>query len=106
MKSLCVLALMAAVLVADTAWATGGKQGGTARGLSADKKQIVKFDGDTIDGDLLRPDGDLMAVRPEIAMPSLVVPPSSFDRAARRTILNAADAVATRRAHSSQTGRK
>jgi hypothetical protein len=56
-------------------------------------KTIVKFDGDTIDGNLMRPDGDLMAGRPEIPMPSLVQPPRSFDVAERRTLLAAAASV-------------
>jgi len=53
-------------------------------------KTVVRFGEDAIDGDLLRPDGDLVSARPEIPMPNLVEPPRSFERAARRTILEAA----------------
>ncbi len=60
---------------------------------AASKRTVVKFDGDTIDGDLVRPDGDLVAVRPELALPNLVQPPKSFDRAARATLLAAAAAA-------------
>jgi hypothetical protein len=56
-------------------------------------RTIVKFDGDTIDGTLMRPDGDLMAGRPDIPMPSLVQPPRSFQRAAHQTLLVAAGSV-------------
>lgn len=56
-------------------------------------KSIIRFDGDNIDGDLQRPDGDLMSARPRPAMPSLVQPPRSFDRASRRTLMAAAAAL-------------
>ena len=69
-------------------------------------KSIVKFDGDTIDGDLMRPDGDLMAGRPELPMPSLVEPPRSFETARRETILSAADAVASHHAQNNNTARR
>jgi hypothetical protein len=93
---------LAALLAAGDAFAA---QGGNGKSLAADKKQIVKFDGDTIDGDLLRPDGDLMAVRPEMAMPNLVVPPSSFQRASQRTLLNAAGALGDHRAQTKHAAR-
>jgi len=53
-------------------------------------KTVVRFDSDTIDGELMRPEGDLVLARPKLTMPSLVQPPRSFDREARRTILAAA----------------
>lgn len=58
------------------------------------KRTIVRFDDDMIQGDLTRPDGDLVAARPELQWPSLIEPPSSFARAAQRTLLAAAAAVA------------
>lgn len=63
--------------------------------VAADKpgRNVVRFDGDTIDGDLQRPDGDLMAARPRPAMPSLVEPPRSFERASWRTLMSAAAAL-------------
>ena len=87
-----LLALALLLPFARPAYANGPSKAG-GKGLALDKKQIVQFDGDTIDGDLLRPDGDLMAVRPEVAMPNLVVPPATFQRAAQRTLLNAAAAL-------------
>lgn len=57
------------------------------------RKRVVTFDGDQIDGDLMRPEGDLLSVRPQLDLPSLVEPPASFARASRRTLLAAADAL-------------
>lgn len=57
------------------------------------KKTVVRFGGDTIDGSLMRPDGDLFSSRPRLNLPSLVQPPKSFARAARRDLVDAADAV-------------
>lgn len=59
-------------------------------------RQIVRFDGDTIDGERTRPDGELSAVRPPTDPPSLVRPPESFARASRRTLLAAAAAASER----------
>jgi hypothetical protein len=89
------------MVVGLTASAAGAAGKG---GRAPDKKTVVKFDGDNIDGDLMRPDGDLMSVRPELDMPSLVVPPASFERAARRTVLSAADAVSPHRAQNTTAG--
>jgi hypothetical protein len=60
------------------------------------KKTLVHFDGDTIDGTLQRPDGELVSSRPPLLLPSLVKPPSSFERASRTDLLEAADQVAKR----------
>src|SRR5690606_24664695 len=46
---------------------------------SDDKRTVVRFDDDTIQGDLTRPDGDLVWSRPRLEMPSLVAPPRSFE---------------------------
>lgn len=80
MKRLFLLAL----LLSTTAWADDDKKS---------KRTVVNFDGDTIDGDLMRPEGDLLAVRPELSLPSLVRAPSNFDRTAQRSLEAAADAV-------------
>ena len=58
-----------------------------------EKKTVVRFDGDTIDGDVVRPEGDLVAARPVVEMPSLVRAPSSFEREAARDLESAADAA-------------
>jgi hypothetical protein len=66
---------------------------GAARGVAAEERKprhVVRFDGDTIDGDRTRPDGELSAVRAPVEPPSLVEAPKSFERASRRTILSAA----------------
>lgn len=54
------------------------------------KRKVVRFDGDDIDGSLTRPEGDLVAARPRLALPSLMEPPKSFEDARRRTRLAAA----------------
>lgn len=95
---LALLLSLALSAAADTPKTSG-------KSLASNKKQIVQFDGDTIDGDLMRPDGDLMAVRPEVAMPNLVVPPSSFQRASQRTLLNAAAALPELRAQKRHAAR-
>jgi hypothetical protein len=58
-----------------------------------DKRKVVRFDGDNIDGDLVRPEGDLVAARPALELPSLIEPPKSFEDARRRTRLAAAAAL-------------
>jgi hypothetical protein len=60
---------------------------------AAAPKTIVRFDGDTIDGELMRPEGDLVAARPRLDMPNLVEAPRSFGRASRKTLLSAAAAL-------------
>lgn len=67
-------------------------------GASADepkdeKRTVVRFDGDAIDGDVVRPEGDLVAAQPEVKLPSLVAPPASFAREAARDIQRAAQAA-------------
>lgn len=57
------------------------------------KKTVVRFDGDSIDGDVVRPEGELVAARPKVALPSLVHAPKSFARQAARDKLLAADAL-------------
>lgn len=64
--------------------------------LEKDRRTVVRFDDDTIQGDLTRPDGDLVWSRPRLDLPSLVAPPASFDRAAHRTLLAAADTASNR----------
>lgn len=91
MRHVTRLVLVLLVLGAGTATAneSAPKSGAQAK----EKKQVVTFDGDTIDGDLTRPDGDLVSVRPELDWPSLVEAPRSFDAASRRTLLDSADAL-------------
>jgi hypothetical protein len=60
---------------------------------SSGGKSVVRFDGDSIDGDLQRPDGDLLSARPRPELPNLVQPPHSFERASRRTLMSAAAAL-------------
>src|SRR4051812_8846031 len=73
--------------------AAGALSSTVARAAPGNGRTIVRFDGDTIDGDLMRPDGDLFSARQDISMPSLVEAPRSFDREARRTLLMAAAAL-------------
>lgn len=58
-----------------------------------EKRTVVRFDGDAIDGDVVRPEGDLVAAQPEVKLPSLVAPPASFAREAARDIQRAAQAA-------------
>jgi hypothetical protein len=85
-------AFLAAVLLSGIALATPKPAGS--------QRTVVRFDDDTIDGNLMRPDGDLVSARPQLAMPSLVTPPRSFDVAARRTLLSAAASLETPRLRS------
>lgn len=50
----------------------------------------VRFDGDAIDGDIVRPEGDLVLARPELELPSVVRAPESFESSARRERARAA----------------
>lgn len=59
------------------------------------KKTIVRFDGDSIDGDVVRPEGELVAARPKVALPRLVHAPKSFARQAARDLRSAADALSS-----------
>jgi hypothetical protein len=54
------------------------------------RRTVVRFDGDDIDGALVRPDGDLVAGRPAVRRPPLAQPPRDFAAAARREALEAA----------------
>lgn len=87
-RSLDALACGAAALVLRAAPTDAAPKSGDPAG-----RTVVHFDGDTIDGDLMRPDGDLVSARAAIPMPSLVAPPRSFERASRRTLLSAAAAL-------------
>lgn len=62
-------------------------------GSDKQKKTIVRFDGDSIDGDVVRPEGELVAARPKVALPSLVHAPKSFARQAARDLRSAAGAL-------------
>jgi len=53
----------------------------------------VRFDDDTIRGDLQRPEGDLVTTPPHDDLPPMARAPASFARAARRSLIEAADAV-------------
>lgn len=79
----CLLFLFAAGAWAQQPTAGNDKQ----------KKTIVRFDGDSIDGDVVRPEGELVAARPKVALPSLVHAPKSFARQAARDLRSAAGAL-------------
>lgn len=83
----CVMGVLLVVPVAHAA---------PKKRLADDRRTVVRFDDDTIQGDLTRPDGDLVWSRPRLELPSLVAPPASFERASRRTLLAAADAARSR----------
>lgn len=76
--------LIALVLLAATASAEEPRK---------EKRTVVRFDGDAIDGDVVRPEGDLVAARPQVSLPTLVAPPASFDREAARDLQRAAQAA-------------
>jgi hypothetical protein len=78
-------------LVASLGWSTVALAGEAKSPHDGSKRTVVKFDGDTIDGSLMRPDGDLVSSRPDLDLPSLAQPPTSFARASERDVLEAAD---------------
>lgn len=61
--------------------------------IANDKRTVIRFDGDSIDGDVVRPEGDLVAARPDVALPSLVKAPESFARQAARDLEAAAQSA-------------
>lgn len=81
---------------------TGSALAGPRAKSTTSQRTVVRFDGDTIDGNLMRPDGDLMNGRPDIPMPSLVQPPKDFSSAAHRTLLAAAAAISPGKAVAGQ----
>lgn len=88
-----LLTLLAVLLGIGAGTAAANEPAPRQGAQDKERKQVVTFDGDTIDGDLTRPDGDLVSVRPELEWPSLVEAPRSFDAASRRTLLDSADAL-------------
>lgn len=85
-----------AVAIVLPALASAESEGQDPSSQKAPKRQVVRFDDDTISGDLMRPDGDLVSARPELELPSLIEPPRSFARDSRRIRLAAAAALGER----------
>ena len=61
---------------------------------TAPRPSVIRFDGDDIDGRLQHPEGEWMAGRRTRVEPPLSKPPASFAAEERRTLLEAADAMA------------
>lgn len=63
---------------------------------TAPRQTIIRFDGDDIDGRMQHPEGELVAGRRSRIEPPLSQAPSSFTAEERRTLFDAADALARR----------
>lgn len=94
----CFAGLVSGVLLLFSISAHASEQ------LPDDKRTVIRFDDDTISGDLVRPDGDLLWSRPRLDMPSLVVPPSAFNEALERTLAAAAQEAFRISSESAQKG--